>query len=84
MMQQKLVTIVLHEPLERSPRRETVQEHLQSYLARGWRIMQIHPCGTAVGATAPGATGWLAVLLGLPDPVDQDIGFSNYRERSPY
>lgn len=84
MMQQKLVTIFLHEPLERPTQRDAIQEHLHSYLSRGWRILQVQPCFSAAAGNATSATGWLAVLLGLPDSSEAEYGFSIYRERPVY
>ena len=38
-----------------------VEEHLQSYLADGWTVAQIHGFGGS--AESPPARGWITVLL---------------------
>lgn len=72
MTQQKLITVFFNETLERPMRKEAVQEHLQSYLSKGWRITQIHPGHSAGMGGSAGMNGWLAVLLEMADVPDMD------------
>ena len=68
---QKLVTVYLDNGAYRGGRmlmktyfaekHGCVEEHLQSYLADGWTVAQIHGFGGS--AESPPARGWITVLL---------------------
>jgi hypothetical protein len=65
---QKLVTIYLDNAAYGKPkvdgcygeRHGDVEEHLQNYLAEGWRIEKLFGFG---GADSPAAQGWVVVTL---------------------
>jgi hypothetical protein len=80
MARQKLVTVFFNETLERPTRKEAIQEHLESYLSTGWRVLQIHPGHPAGAGGVAGMNGWFVVLLELADPPGTTAPLSASRE----
>ena len=57
---QRLVTICLSSCSSRENKHGSVEEHLQEYLAQGWKVLSLVGLG---GGTDLHVHGWLAVVL---------------------
>jgi hypothetical protein len=59
---QKLVTVLLHETNSSDSHHGAVEEHLDEYLGKGWRVRSVTPIGHT-GGQSRGTRAWMAVVL---------------------